>query len=126
MTVQMERIGGKNYESFDINSVVWIEDLSYYDGPLLSLFRTKAGDIILFSWVDCDESANRWLVFEVSKDQLDAYLTGEIPLRTLMERPKHNSLCVLDLGDDANYATGKRITPDGIPTEYLPAIDSFY
>jgi hypothetical protein len=77
-----------------------IEDLIYYEGPLLSLFKRKDEDIFYFYyWIDMDKTSNRWLIFEVSQDDITNFKekNDTIILKDLIL--KSNNLWIDDISD---------------------------
>jgi hypothetical protein len=59
----MEKLKFNINKSLDTGNFVRIGDLSYFEGPLLSLFEElNSGHLYLLDWVDRDEKSNRWLI----------------------------------------------------------------
>jgi hypothetical protein len=111
---------------FDLDSFTKVADLLFYDGPLLSLFQTKEGDNYLFSWVDCDEASNRWLVFQITNEQLEAYRCARSSLRDLMFSPRNGFIYAVDLDDEVGVSQAKIVSPHELPNDYLPGENAFY
>jgi len=80
----MEAIEGIRLENFWLTDLRRVADLIYYDGPILSHFKNNQGDDYLYCWSDADEIYNRWLIFRVSRQSLNKYLTRQLSLRELM------------------------------------------
>lgn len=67
-----------------LGDLQWWCDLIAYEGPLLSLYHVENRRLYLASWVGHAGRANRWLLFEVSDDQLRSYLDAKTSLRSLI------------------------------------------
>lgn len=77
-----------NKKSIPIKSVAnhsFIEDLQFYEGPLVSLYRTER-DNWIYVWCDSEkkQANNRWLVIKASRANLVSYLQKTKTLRTLI------------------------------------------
>ena len=111
---------------FDFSNFKKIEDLIFFEGPLLSHFVSEKGDDYLFYWVDRDEKDNRWLVLRVSMANLQKYIGKELSLRELIENPNDGFLYSVDIDNDLQYHSVKLVQPSTLPEEYLPEEDSYY
>jgi len=121
----MRQLPGARLDWFPYDGARHERDLLAYDGPLVSLFRTPAGEPILYVWVDVDESANRWLVLRVSERNLIRYTEGRRSLRDLVMNPAERSLCVVDRDRSFSISAQSIARPQNLPQEYVPAEDSF-
>lgn len=62
-----------------------LEDLLYYDGPLLSLYASETAEKALFLALELDYDKNqRWGIILLTKEQEQKYLEGKEDLRTIM------------------------------------------
>src|SRR5690348_10319881 len=86
-----------------IRDLEWVRDLVYFDGPLLSEFRSSNGDTYLFHWCDVDDGANRWMVFRVSRPDLVKYLFRRYPLRRLIDESQDGFVYIVDIGDNRQH-----------------------
>ena len=111
---------------FDFSNFKKIEDLIFFEGPLLSHYVSEKGDDYLFYWVDRDEKDNRWLVLRVSMANLQKYIGKELSLRELIENPNDGFLYSVDIDNDLQYHSVKLVQPSTLPEEYLPEEDSYY
>ncbi|KHG40633.1 MAG: hypothetical protein HEQ20_13535 [Aphanizomenon flos-aquae KM1D3_PB] len=73
----MENVLGCQLNEFLLN-LTYIVYLSYFDGSLLSVFKSEHGDFYIYNWCDVDNQFNRWLVFRVKRQSLIKYLEGEL------------------------------------------------
>lgn len=67
---------------------VYMSDLVYVDGPVLSLYR-DAKENWLYLWCDTDnKTKERWMLFPVSRSNLISFLERQKPLLTLVQEAK--------------------------------------
>ena len=101
-------------------------DLLYHEGPLLSLFRKSQDSeaYYLYKWCDCDDSANRWLVVQLTIAELSRFFNQKITLRTLfLTNPK---LYLVDIGDSTSPPKVRSCFTKNLPEEYLPGENSMF
>ena len=117
---------------------VYMSDLVYVDGPILSLYRDSKENW-LYLWCDTDNKIKeRWLLFPVSRKNLISYLKGEEPLLHLVRKAKKRwfldySQIIPDV-ESAKSADGARsfsrllreVNSDYLLAEYLPSEDSYF
>jgi hypothetical protein len=120
----MQSLKGLKIESFPVKGLYKIDDLIYFDGPLLSFYANDGGDNYLYYWVDVDDFCNRWVVFPVELAELNDYLNGKITLYSLV----NSSLTgyIVDLDDDLETQNVLLIQISDLPADYLPEINSIY
>lgn len=120
----MQPVKGLRIESFPVKGLYKIDDLIYFDGPLLSFYTNDGGDNYLYYWVDVDDFCNRWVVFPVDLAELNDYLNEKITLHSLIT----SSLTgyVLDLDDKLETQSVHLIQISDLPDDYLPEINSIY
>lgn len=120
----MQSVKGLKIESFPIKGLYKIDDLIYFDGPLLSFYSNDSGDNYLYYWVDVDDFCNRWVVFSVELSELNDYLNGITTLYSLI----HSSLTgyLLDLDDNLATKNVLLIQISDLPDDYIPEIKSIY
>lgn len=119
--IAMIPLNGRKVDARSVPTYTWNADLIYFDGPMLSLYKQDDGQDVLFAWLDCDDRKNRWSVFPIKRDELRAYLLGEISLRSICLAA--HSLLVFDTGVDCKRRNW--ILLNRFPEEYLPAQSSF-
>ncbi len=126
---------------------VHVDDLIYFDGPLLSRYTDKQNNIWFYLWCDSESfSTNdrkawkeRWLFFLVSSDDFAAYMDKQKSLLNLLE--SSNGIYIMDTDYDDNKNSENMLTgiPQVVPvksvismvslneiSEYAPLEDSFY
>jgi len=117
---------------------VYMSDLVYVEGPLLSLYR-DAKDNWLYFWCDTDKkSKERWLLFPVSREDLIAYLEAKKNLLELVTSAKkrwfmdYSRISQKPTDDPASEPTKsysrelREVTDSALLEEYLPTADSYF
>jgi hypothetical protein len=93
---------------------------------LVSLFQSKTGENYIFTWVDREERLDRWLVFQVTNDQLERYLRSQDPLKHPLMHPKPGYLFAVDMQTEWRPLGAVVLAPSQLPNDYIPEEDSFY
>ncbi|TVT40667.1 hypothetical protein FNT36_14460 [Hymenobacter setariae] len=102
-------------------------DLIQYDGPILSHYTSRSKKKhYLFSWVDYDETYNRWLVLEATLVQLYDYLTNAISLADIFEDGYNNRVILLHTDASGTCSNGLLVPADELVADYQPDADSYY
>lgn len=122
----MKEIAGNITKKLDLKNFRHVSDLIYYEGPLLSYFQDKEGESYLFSWVDCDDDFNRWLIIHTSFMNVIGYIRKELSLRKIILDADENKLFLVDIDSEVNYHHLKNVRVDDLPAEYIPATDKLY
>jgi hypothetical protein len=114
----------KGYKcEFPFQGLFKVGDLVNYQGPLLSLFSNKKGELYLYDWSDSDNKYNRWLIFRISLEQLIQYLNKNLSHYQIIKTYYTDCIYSVDLDNDLNYNNIVRLNVDEIPEEYLPDKD---
>ena len=121
----METVLGCQFDKFPLN-LTYIVDLSYFDGSLMSVFKSEHGDFYIYNWCDVDDQFNRWLVFRVKRKSLIKYLERELSLRDLVLSPIDGFQYLLDIDDHLNVKNAYVVQPDNLPESYIPGKNSYY
>jgi hypothetical protein len=110
-----------------MQDLVKVDDLIYYDGPLLSHYsnRNKTKHY-LFNWLDYDSDYNRWLVLEVSLPHLFDYLSNKRTLLDIMRQEYNNKLLVTDMDAEGVCTNALLVFSSELLPEYVPVTDSYY
>ncbi len=100
-----------------------VETLIYFDLPLLDQYEYN-GKTMLVCWCDIsdDRLTDYYFVFEVSPENLEAYLAKTMTLRQLIEV----SPSLQRMTYDGSPATFEPLTFADIPEDMRPTTDSFY
>lgn len=126
----MIKINGEKIEQ-KLPTYTWIVDIIFFDGPLLSLFKSdrslfknKVVNIdALFVWLDCDDKKNRWAIIEITQSSLRKYLLGDLSLLSIFEEIRH--LIIFETTSTHKKLNIKKVSLENFPKEYLPSNDSF-
>lgn len=103
-----------------------VGDLSYFDGPLISVFADSEKNPLIYYWVDVQSSMNRWVIFKVSFINLKLYLTKQLSFRSLLEDCVDRNLLLLDLNDELKPTNIFLTHPQSLSKEYKPSVNSFF
>ena len=122
----MTDIKGTPTNRLDLKGFRHVSDLIYYDGPILSYFQDKNGENYLFSWVDCDETYNRWLIIHTDFATVLGYIRQYFSLRSIILGKATKGLYIVDIDTEVNYHHLTKVNPEYLPTEYVPATDILY
>ena len=101
-------------------------DLLYHEGPLLSHFANteNPNEHYLYKWTDCDESANRWLIFKVFNTAFEPFFNKEM---TLLQMISANPFVYfIDLDNNVDEKKVFICSTNKIPSDYLPSENSFF
>ena len=101
-------------------------DIIYFDGPLLVHYISDGGVDYLYHWVDEDEEATRWIIYQVSRDLLRLYLTKDLNFRSLLDKSPSDLITVLDIKNDGEYRNVWMTDLQSIPNDYKPPVNAFY
>lgn len=107
-----------------LNGYTFIQDLIYYDGPLLSLYKNHLGKIVLVFWVDCDDKYNKWMIIPTNESIVKSYIDKEISLLDVIL--KNEYVYLFDYVGEGEYDNMCMIGVSDIPDDYLPDKDAYY
>jgi len=100
-----------------------IEDIWYYDGPLLTYCKDLEGEDMLLYWVDYSDNTNTWLASTIGDELYTKFKNKEADLRTCVLGAKSNILIELDI--HANVISDRIINIIDFPN-YLPENGCMY
>ncbi|WP_122416464.1 hypothetical protein [Pseudomonas viridiflava] len=101
----------------------WNADLIDFEGPLLSLYRGEFEEDLLYIWLDCNATKNRWGVVPVSRASLRGYLDCSITLRKVFEASSW--IAIFHTGSAANRRNSPLKTHWQNLLDYLPEEGSY-
>lgn len=102
----------------------WVEDIIYFDGPLLSILKGSTTQDYFYYWCDSDNRFNRWMCIPVTRKEIINYKSEKISLLDLCK--KRAQLLFVDINSDLKPQKGKKVDFENIPEEYLPPAESFF
>lgn len=120
----MLELKGDNVKS---DLLIRVDDLIYFDGPLLSTYKKEDGSLFLILWVDNTATDNRWCVIPVEDETLTSFLDKEITLRDVIN--KTENIIFKDLYSEGNELLErqvKKVLVKDIPEEYMPTNESYF
>lgn len=104
-----------------------VEDLIYFDGPLLSVCVKEDESLVLMLWTDNSDLDNRWCMIPVEKDILTSFLDKELTLKEVIE--KNESVIFRDMYLENEKLSDRNVLEvlvKDIPSEYMPCNDSYF
>lgn len=117
------RIDGKKIDARSLPKHQWNADLIEFEGPLLSLYKGESGNDVLYAWLDCTATRNRWCIIPVARKSLRDYLEQE---KTLLELYVESEwLVVFHTGSSAKRSAFLQTSWEKLPEAYLPDVDSY-
>lgn len=122
----MNKITGKKVDQLPYYGLHKVADLTYFDGPLLSLFRDTENHGYLYYWCDADEVYNRWLVLHITEEQLARYIKQTLPLDEILIHPVSGELYVVDIDGQGKHGSVLLTHPEQLPVDYLPQKNTFF
>lgn len=124
----MENLIYNDNKTLDTSKLLRIGDLSFYEGPLLSLFEDVArSNFYLFDWVDRDSKTNRWLIYRVSAKYLFKFLNKEISHLELFNNRPNENIFAIDIDyRNKGYHNYKATKITELPESYLPNSNNFF
>jgi hypothetical protein len=122
----MEILNGDNIGFLPFKGLKKITDLIYYEGPVLSHFIDEFDKIILFYWIDYNSEYNRWLVFQITEEQLYKYLLRGISLLNLFGKPVNDIFYTIEIADTLEYKNVVQIIKGNLPSVYIPESNSYF
>lgn len=120
----MLELKGDNVKS---DLLIRVDDLIYFDGPLLSTYKKEDGSLFLILWVDNTATDNRWCIIPVEDETLTSFLDKEITLRDVIN--KTENVIFKDLYSEGNELLErqvKKVLVKDIPEEYMPTNESYF
>jgi hypothetical protein len=110
-----------------INSLKKVADLAFFDGPILSHYKSKSlNKNYLISWIDYDEQFNRWLALEVTVPHLYDYLTDAKSLFSIVNESYNSKLFIFSTDTEGASANGLLVSADELIANYQPDEDSYF
>lgn len=119
----MKKVSGKRVRK-SLYSHQWVEDILYFEGPILSLLKASTTQDYFYYHVDQSDRAVRWLAISVSRREISQYMKGKKSLRWLVKR--HEEVALVDLNAAGEVANALVCDLEKLPSEYLPPKQSLF
>lgn len=116
-------IEGQKIDARTLSKHQWNADLIEFEGPLLSLYKSESGNDLLYAWLDCTSTRNRWCIIPVGRKSLRDYLEQQITLRDIYTESEW--LIVFHTGSSAKRSAFTLTSWKNLPDAYLPEPDSY-
>lgn len=102
----------------------WVEDILYFEGPILSILKGSTTQDFFYYWCDADNRYNRWMCLPVSRQEIINYKSGYITILDICN--SRESVVFVDIDAKLEPQRGVEVALDSIPEEYLPPKESFF
>jgi hypothetical protein len=102
------------------------DDLIYFEGPVLSYFKDKNYNDYFMRWIEMDDQCNRWMLFQVSKENVLEHLNGQVTLLSLINRAASGIVYFIDINSDIEFKQINCVQVSKIPNGYLPSEQSYF
>lgn len=122
----MENIVNSFKVDLPFTDLTLVADLIEYEGPLLCWLQRPNGDQYFYNWFDSDDTGNRWMLVQLTDDQVMAYIKGKLSLFQVLSKPEQPFCYLCDVDDAGDLLSCQLTMVDQIPADYLPDPDSFY
>lgn len=122
-SLSLPKVNGTKIESKFFSKHSWNADLIEFDGPLLSLYKGEFDEDLLYVWLDCSSTKNRWGVIPISRTNLREYLECTISLRDVFQASRW--IVIFHTGSAPNRRNSPIRTTWHVLEEYLPDDDSY-
>lgn len=102
-----------------LSGLRWVRDLSYFEGPLLSEYRTEKQEIYLKHWCECNNQYHRWMYFKIKEqDRLRLVLGEKTLLDAINDQPDS---FVFFVDENENESKPCMVMSENIPNCYMPS-----
>ncbi len=119
----MNDLSNFKISEFPLNELKWSKDLLFFEGPLLSEYKSRDSQVYLKYWCDCNESFNRWIYFKVSEQDRLRLVLGESSIREVMINQPESFLFITD--ENADVVNTYMVSNNLIPETYIPSDNSY-
>lgn len=109
----------------DLGTFHYVRDLIYYEGPLLSHYRTDSGEHWLYYWCDLVDGFNRWMLVRTAERDIQYLVERRLSLDVLIP----NALIlpyvyIIESNNDGLHFAWK-CDVDRVPDDYRPRKGTF-
>lgn len=107
---------------FDLSKFEKIEDIIYFDEPILTHLNLNEKDYFLYL-VDSTDNSDIYILFQIDEDIIFEYLTKRISLRNIIQNI--NFVNIIERDYNGNIIDVNLAMPVSLPEDYLPCAESF-
>lgn len=124
----MENLTFNSDKKLESTNFFRVGDLSYFEGPLLSLFEEfNSGHFYVFDWVDRNHKLNRWIIYRVSPEHLLQFLSGKLSHLELFENRPNKTIYFTDIAShNKSFFHYEAFQLENLPNSYIPNNDNFF
>lgn len=115
--------GGKSRSPSEIK-YHWVEDIIFFDGPVLSYVRGNSQQDYFYLWVDNDWQFNRWMAIPVTREMIRGYKNLTLSLLNIVQQ--NPFVIFVDIDDAFKVKRAFQLPVRHIPSEILPKPESFF
>ncbi len=115
--------GGRSLTASEIK-YHWVEDIIFFDGPVLSYVRGNSQQDYFYLWVDNDWQFNRWLAIPVTREMIRGYKNREFSLLNIIQQT--SNVIFVDIDNAFKVKRAFQLPARNIPPEILPKPASFF
>jgi hypothetical protein len=115
--------GGRSFKPSEVK-YNWVEDLVFFDGPVLSYVRGNSQQDYFYLWVDNDWQFNRWLAIPVTREMIRGYKNREFSLLDIIQQ--NSKVIFVDIDDAFRVKRAFQLPVRHIPSEIMPKSESFF
>lgn len=102
----------------------WVEDILYFEGPLLSLLKASASQDFFYYWCGTFNKQNRWLALEVSRDQIEQYRNQDLSLLDILNSLGYGYVVFIDATQ--KIKSSWKYSVDDLPEVCVPPEESYF
>jgi len=121
----MEVLNFERRKLTDFKSHVWVEDVLYFDGPILALLKGDTKLDYFYYWCDSDDQYNRWLAIPVNRTEIEKYKSGQLSILDLAADPDVE-LTLVDVNSELLPRKAWAAVFDQLPEDYVPPETSYF
>jgi hypothetical protein len=101
-------------------------DIEWFDGPLMSLFGNKKGELFIYKWVDVNPDSHTWLVFRTNKDLLAAFVQQVISEKAIILLAPDKTWFLVDINAELQFSNDRPLSVLELKKEVLPPNHTFF
>ena len=101
----MKKINGEVLSTHPFPGSEFIQDIIYYDAPILSLYKFE-DRLFLWYWMDTNEIMNRWSVIETTMDRLQTWKEKDYVWEFVEDCVLNNEVYFINLDTEKKFVVG--------------------
>lgn len=101
-------------------------DIEWFEGPMMSLFTNKKGELFIYKWVDVNPDSHTWLVFRTTHDLVRAYAQKAISEQAFILLAPDKSWYLVDTNPDLRFSNKRTLYALELSQTVLPKSHTFF